>query len=451
MAVEAVNQAAEQVAAYLAQYESARDTLSGVGLGWLEGQRDAAIERFRARGFPTRRDEAWRYTDLRRAMRTVYQVCGAPAKLPSAEALAPFIADTGGPLIVLVDGHFAPSLSSVGDLPVGVTVSSLAGALSGRPETVERYLGRLAGEGADSLSALNTALMNDGAVVDIGANVVFDEPIRILHVATGGQETAARHTRILIALGANSQATVTESYAGLADGAGWSNTVIEMNLDRGARLRHFRLQAEGPAALHTSALYAGLARDARYDGFTMASGASMARMAVDAELAGEGAVFSIGGVGLLRGRQHLDMPVTVDHAMPHGTSTQTFRGVLEDRAHWVFQGRIHVHPDAQKTDAHQLTKTLLLSRQAESVTKPELEIHADDVKCSHGATVGELSADALFYLRSRGIPPAEARHLLIEAFIAELADSIGDEPVRALYRRHLAAWLPGAESLKDVA
>src|SRR5262249_27793282 len=266
---------------------------------------------------------------------------------------------------------------------------------------------------------------------------VLDRPLQVIH--RGGDGSRSVHLRSLVLAGANSRATVVESHLG--GGEGWSNCVMQLRLDEAARIHHALLQDESQSAIHVALARAQLARGAEYESFTLNLGARLARHDLLVALAGEGARCALDGAYLLRGQQEATVSTFVDHAAPGCSLREVFKGVVEDRAHGVFLGKIAVRPGADKTDAHQLNRNLLLSPRAAVDTKPELEILADDVKCSHGATVGDLDETALFYLRSRGIDEAAARRMLIEAFAADALDLVAEESVRALLRRHLDTWL----------
>ena len=428
----------DMTAPYVAQFARTRPSLPG-DAGWLGALREAAIARFSEAGLPTPADESWRYTNLGRTMGALFDPSETAGPIDAARLAPWLIAGAPHHRLVFIDGIFSAALSDIGALPGGATVTTLGEALAGDPDAVEPVLGSVADPASGGLIALNAALMRDGLVVRLADGTVVDEPIHLLHYATAGAERAAMHLRNLIVAGTGSGASVIETYAGDGAGASWTNVVTEIVAGPGAVIGHVRLQDEGAGALHTGVTQLSLDRDSAYTGFALSIGARLARNEVRAALNGAGASCALSGGSLVRGRQHSDNTTAIVHHAPHGESSQMFRNVLDDHGRTVFQGRIQVQQDAQKTDASQSSRNLLLSPMAHADTKPELRILADDVKCSHGATVGDLDREAMFYLRSRGIGADEARALLIRAFLAEIIDAA---PVA---RDHLAgvvdSWL----------
>ncbi len=439
-------EAADAVARYARQLDALGDALPGAGLDWLARLRRDAIARFAAEGLPSRRSEDWRYTDLSPLAQTAY----APLPDEAGEAideaaLAPYLIEDASPChrLVFVDGHLRAALSHAPrPLPAGVRITTLARALEETPELIDRALAGRAAEGASPV-ALNAALMTDGAVVMLDEHAVLDRPLHLIFVASGRTPPRANHLRNLIVAGAESRARIIETFAAPRGGAYWTNAVTDIALGAGATLRHLRLQSEGGDAVHLAATRVSLARESAYRAFCLATGGGLSRNEIAVRIAGEAAECRLTGAALARGRQHMDTAIAIDHLAPGCASEQHFRYVLDEAARGVFQGRIVVHQDAQKTDAHQLNKTLLLSDDAEIDAKPELEINADDVKCSHGAAAGALDADALFYLRARGIDERLARRLLVEAFVAEAVETVEDEALAGHVRGAVADWLGG--------
>jgi Fe-S cluster assembly protein SufD len=313
------------------------------------------------------------------------------------------------------------------------------------------HLGRIAGLDGAPLAALNAALMTDGAVLLIGKGARIDRPVHVVHVATGTAEGSAHHLRNLIVLEDGAEAAVVETRVGLGTKAAWTNAVTEISTGRGARLRHYVLADETAAAFQTARTAVRLARDASFDGLVTTVAGGIVRHEVAVELAGEGAEVRLDGLTLGRGRQHSDCWTEIVHAAPRTTSRQLFKSALDERSRAAFQGRVVVREGAMGTDAHQLNRNLLLSREARADSKPELEILADDVKCSHGATVGDLDRDALFYLRSRGIALADARALLVEAFIAEVVERVAAPEVSAWLESRIARWLAASPAERKAA
>ena len=440
----------DTTAPYLAQYASAKPTLPGRDIPWLGALREEAIARFADVGFPTPKVEAWKYTNLTRLARAGFGDVDGVAGI-GLERLAPWLFDRGEThRFVLVNGRFAPELSELEMLPDGVTLTSLAALADSQPGSLESTLGRTAALNGAALVALNTALMRDGAVLVVDRNTILDKPVHLINFVATENEPIAVHPRNLVVVGERSQATIVESYAGDQPGRYWTNAVTEIVAHAGSVIHHVKLQEEAESAYHTGSVQIELGRDSTVNGFTASLGATMARSDIKAAVLGEGASCRLDGGVLVRGSQHGDITTEIDHRVPHGASRQMFKNVLDDRGRSVFQGRIIVQPDAQKVDAHQSNRNLLLSPRAQAETKPELQILADDVKCSHGATVGDLDRNALFYLESRGIDAARARALLIEAFLGELIETAPGEGVQRRLRALVGAWL-GVEPMLEQA
>jgi Fe-S cluster assembly protein SufD len=408
----------EGAAAFLARYEGLRARLPGDA-----AIREAGAAAFRARGLPGVRDEAWHYTSLRALAETRFAepltaiaACDRlMARLPAIEA----------PRLVFVDGRYRDELSVVPGA-VAVRVGGPAYATLAQPAR-------------DNMVALNTMLAEDGAAIDVAAGA---DGGTLLLVSLGSGGTADRpiafHPRHALRLGAGARLTLIE--VAIGDGAYLHNPVLEATLDDGAVLTHLRLQDESRAAFHLATVYADIAAGATYDGFALALGARLGRLEVHARLSGRGAAAHVNAAQLLGGRQHGDVTSVITHDAPACLSRQTVKNVLAGHARGVFQGRIAVARDAQKTDGYQMNQALLLSPDAEVDSKPELQIYADDVKCSHGATVGELDAEQLFYLRSRGIAEADARAMLVRAFLGEALAAIAHEDGRRALEAAIDRW-----------
>ncbi len=435
---------------HVAGFEAMRASLPGAGLEWLDTVRKAGIEAFRQSGFPGPRVEDWRYTRLGKLAEAelVPMAPGAVATDGAAEVLADLPA---GLRLVFVDGAFARALSSLADLPDGLEISNLATRLQQAPETLRPALdvdGAPRGP-SESLVALNAACFTDGAVIRLGENCTVDVPIVLVHLATRRTAGKACHLRHVIDAGPGSRATIVEWFASAGGDGYWTNVVLDLNLADGARIEHVKMQEEAPHAWHIARTRVHLGAEARMNGFSLAAGGCLARNEVTAELAGEGGECALGGIALAAPGQLLDATARIDHVAPECRSEQTYRNVLAGKTRTIFQGLTRVRPGAQHTDAHQSSRNLLLSREAEAIAKPELEIHADDVKCSHGATVGELDADMLFYLRARGIAEDAARALLIQGFLREVVETVEHEGLRDWVDAALARWLPGQENVEE--
>lgn len=403
---------------------------------WLAGHRKRSLARFAELGFPSRRSEAWRYLDLRALEQNPMLPSRASAGAESA-ALRARLAEIGfsgaAHRLAIVDGRLAPELSFVGELPAGVWLGSMAEAIATRPGFVRPRLEASSVDPGRPFAALNAAFFEDGFVVEIAPGTVLDRPIDIVHFSSGAG--GSLHTRSLVMAGAGSRASMIERFTG--SGGYWRNDIVELRLADGAELTRATLVEEAADAVHFSEVLATLDQRARLADFALLLGGRTVRHEISVRSEGEGTRSELNGAYLISGRQEANILTTVEHAAPGGETRETFKGVATDRAHGAFQGRITVRPGAQKVDAHQMSRNLVLGPRAAIDTKPELEISADDVKCSHGAAVGDLDEAALFYLRARGIPNGEARRMLIEAFAREAVELI-DHPA---LRDHLLARL----------
>ena len=401
----------------------------GQGLG---ERRAAALARFRERGLPTVRVEAWKYTNLNPLRQAPWQ---APVEGTNIRAVrdTELTADVK---IVLVNGRLRPELCRLPKI-AGLRVDSLADLLASDPAA----LADLVADNADlPMLDLNTAGMTDGYVIRIEDGAVIERLIEVVSLAEADTAPLAYQPRHLIVAGRGSAATVVERHIGAAHRY-FVNGASQLMLRPGAILKHYRFLEEGAEAVHTHTALAHLAEDSSLESFNLVLGGRLTRTEVHVALEGRGAKVALNGAYGLTGREHCDNTTVVEHIAGETASRQVFKGVLDGKSRAVFQGRVSVKPGAQKIDGHQLSKTMLLSDEAEIDTKPELEILADDVKCSHGATVGEIDADALFYLRARGIPEADARRLLIHAFLSDVVEEVSDETVRAAMAARIEEWL----------
>ncbi len=432
---------------------------------WLQSFRRAAIERFEASGFPTTRDEDWRYTSVAPIEATPFRL--APDEPPdgvTAEAVAALsVGVSSSSRLVFVNGRCAPKLSCIRPTPGGGRLVRLAEAVFTDGELVRSHLTGLSGSALDrdrpgtpphlggAFDALNGALWQDGALIHLPAGVVVDEPLELLFVATGGEIAVASHPLNIIILERGSQATVVESYVSVGDAATLTNVTTTAAIGASATLQHHTIQRESGRAFHVGRLRARQERDSTLVAFTTTFGGRLTRNDVHVRLDAEGAACALNGLFVIGGRQHVDTHTVVDHASPRGTSRQLYKGVLDGRARGVFNGRVIVRPGAQKTDAHQTNKNLLLSDGVEVDSKPQLEIFTDDVKCSHGAADGQLAGDAIFYLRSRGLSDGAARALLTYGFAGEVLGRIPVVALRTRLERLLTARLPGGRVPEEVA
>jgi len=395
------------------------------GPAWLTAARKTALARFSEVGFPTEADEDWRFTRVDPIAKTEFALAAAPtvALDPKTLAFAQFDAHR----LVFVDGRFAPALSTLGTLPAGVKVASLAEVLKTEPALLEP---RLTDGEKRAFPALNTAFFDDGAFVSIAKGVTLDKPVHLLFLSTGAGAPVMWHGRVLVSAEAGSKLALIEEYVGAGAGTYFSNMVTDISLGENAAVEHVKVQHEGEQALHVATLRARQERHSRFTAHSVSLGAALSRNDIAVTLAGEGAECSLDGLYLVSGRQHADFHTTVDHVAPHCTSKELFKGVLDGNSRAVFNGMIEVKPGAQKSSASVYNKNLVLSENSLINTKPEFKIHANDVQCKHGATVGQLSDAALFYLRSRGIGAAEARSLLVYAFAREMVEKLPVESLR---------------------
>ncbi|OWJ67722.1 Fe-S cluster assembly protein SufD [Inquilinus limosus] len=427
------------VAAQRERFSASRSALPGVGHSAVARRRETGMARFESLGLPTRKQEAWKYTDLRRLEKLGLNGATAPADAALPDGLRAFV-PAQGPSMVFVNGRLRPELSHLDALPKGLRLDGYAAALEAADAEVESRFAKAADA---SLVELNAALVEDGAVLRIAPGAVIEAPVRLVFLTAPGDAIVASHPRILVLAGANSQATVIEAYHGTDDTGYFTNAVVDAEIGDGARLRHYRRQSEGLQAVHLLNGSATIGRDATYDSFTLSLGADLARTEVVATFTGRGGNGHVTGAYLADGSRHIDTTTLIDHAVPDCRSREVFKGVLDGKGRGVFQGKIIVRRDAQRTDGYQLNRALMLSRTAEIDSKPELEIYADDVKCSHGATVGEIDSEALFYLRARGIDERTARALLVEAFLREALEEVADEAVREEFEAAVGLWLAG--------
>ena len=430
---------------YASRFAELAASLPGARLPWLGDLRARAIERLAETGFPTRKMEAFKYTNLTALKKSVFDPAPRKANGVDADGIAGLLwHEQPCHLLVFADGRYRPDLSRIGRLPAGVRLTNLAAALDAEPELLEAHLGAPLGREGRALEAFNTAFMSDGALIMLDDGAALESPIHLLFVAGALGTPVAYPPRNLILAGAKSSATVLESFVGPGSERYWTNAVTQVVVGREARLGHYKLQREGGEAIHLASTSADLQAGSAYSSVVLSLGAALSRNHITNTLQGADIDCRLNGAYLARGRQHVDNNIWIDHAKPGSTSREIYKGVLDETAHGVFQGKITVRAGAVKSDAHQLNQNLLLSESARVDTKPELEIYADDVKCGHGATVGELDHEALFYLRSRGLGEEPARRLLIEAFVAEVVDGIAEAAVRDHVREPILAWLPRA-------
>lgn len=451
---------------YLAEFARLQGVVPGHRLPWMRRARDAAIARFADAGFPTARQEDWKYTNVAAIEKGMF----APAvKSPLAspfEQIPPIPPLTKGGAgeissrveefalgdachrLVFVNGHFVPELSRLLPLPAGVKLGSLASVLQTEPQAVESYLAGYSTGATNGFTALNMAFMQDGACIYLPRGVALEQPVQLLFLAASADQAAHVHNLVVAENGA--QATIVETYGALNGAQYWTNAVTRIVAAEGAAIEHYKLQQESPKAFHIATLEASQGAGSSFISHSHSLGGLLTRNDINVAFDAEGGECTLNGLYLVGGRQHVDFHTRIDHLKPRCTSREYYRGVLDGAARGVFNGKVVVHPDAQHTDAHQANNNLLLSREAEVDTKPQLEIYADDVKCSHGATVGQLDENMVFYLRSRGVAEAAARSLLIFAFANDVISRIKVAPLREKLSELLIARVPHGEIVKEL-
>jgi Fe-S cluster assembly protein SufD len=432
------------VAGYEKAFSELEPRLRGTGPDWLNDLRRSGIDRFRTLGFPTLREEEWRFTRTRPIAEVDFAPAGAGRTPADASILARTFDDSGCLRIVLVNGVVTAAPGA--KLPKGVRVMSLAAAVRENPENVRTLLNSGFKIDDQRFAALNTAFLSDGVYIELADGATLESPIHIIHVAEAGAAPVMLHPRLLLRVGHNAGGEVIESYIG--EGQYFTNVVTEIVCGENSSLRHTKVQKESPRAYHIALQHATLASSARFSTLNVTMGGALVRNDVQTILAGEGIDARVDGLYLASGRQHVDNHTFIRHAKPHCHSFELYKGILDGHARGVFNGRIYVDPDAQKTDAKQENNCMLLSDDARINSNPQLEIFADDVKCTHGAAIGKTDEDALFYLRSRGIPANEARDLMVYAFASEVVDRIDVEALKVRLETELYDWLDRARNTR---
>lgn len=452
----------DQYAADFARFER---EVGGEDAPWLRELRRQAIERFARVGFPTARrgNEEWKYTNVAPLARTAFRY-SFQAPTISASEIAGLHLVKEWPRLIFVDGRYSPELSATKGLPPFARVGSLAEHLVDGEAALEAHLGRLAHLNGDGFTALSTAFLRDGAFIHLPAGCVLERPIHLLFVSTGAHPETVAYPRVLAVLGAGASGVVVENYVALGEQRCFTDAVTEVALEEGAGLRHYRLLEEGGRAprapragssfletgsvgdYHIATTQVRQERDSSYSRVAIMAGGLLARDTLSVLLDGEGAECRLEGLYVTTGGQHVDNHTFIDHAQPRTTSRELYKGILGGQSRAVFSGRILVRNQAQKADARLVNKNLVLSEGAEVDTKPHLEIFADDVKCSHGATAGKLDESSLFYLQSRGLDQQQAQELLARAFASEVIDRIDLAPVKAHVERLMSRGLPGLQN-----
>jgi len=442
---------AQQKNSYLESFARFDSKTAENGRSWFLPIRREAITRFAELGFPTTREEDWKFTNVAAIARNSFRLAeDGHTKLAPQELREFTIPGLGHSQLVFVNGRFSSELSSLRPPPNGVKVSSLAEAFMADRDLLEQHLARYADYHRDAFSALNTAFIEDGGFVYIPKGTVLEEPIHLLYVAIPSGEPIITHPRNLIIAAEDSQATVVEHYVSLGGDVYFSNAVTEVVAGENSVLSHYLIERESKQAFVVSTLRIQQGRNSSVASHSVLLGGALVRNNVHPVLAGEGSNCLINGLFMPTGRQHMDNFMYVEHVSPHCDSRQFYHGILDGQSRGVFSGRIIVHKDAQKTDAKQTNRNLLLSDEAQIDSNPQLEIYADDVKCTHGATIGQINKDAIFYLRSRGITEESARTLLLYGFAAECLAHMKVEPIRKYLEGLVRQWLPQGKLLEDI-
>ena len=439
-----------QVAERLQPWMAAIEQRPRGGPRWLQDLRDRAAVRFAALGFPTVRDEDWRFTNVAPIAAAEFKPTGGDAAHATEAELAGYLYSDAAHRIVIVNGRFVAELSRTMNLPAGVRVGSLAAAVTEQADVVQRYLGQLAEFGTRAFTALNTALSSDGAYVYIPDGVILEQPLHLLFVTTASESSGPIMTnpRALVVAGERSQSRIVETYVGPRGTTYFTNAVTEVFAGEDSVVDHYKVQQESVDAFHIASMHLHEARSSNVSSHSFSLGGRLVRNDVFALLDGEGAECTLNGLYLADGDRLVDNHTSIDHAKAHCPSHEIYKGIIGGRARAVFNGKIIVRQDAQKTDAKQTNRALLLSDDASINTKPQLEIFADDVKCTHGAAIGQLDEDAIFYLRARGLTYFEARDMLIHAFAGDILNRVKVDPLRMALEGELYAQL--AKDLAEI-
>ncbi len=422
---------------YVDQFEQLKNSLPGQDIVWLADQRHSDLYRFSKTGFPTQRDEDWRYTPLRPITSKTFAVTAQSGFEVDLERFQ--IPALDSYQMLFVDGQLDTRRSAMDVKEAGVTIESLASVLASRPELIENHLGSVLGKNSHGFTSLNNAFYRDGVVINLTENAQLDKPVELIFLSKS--EMALCQPRNLVLAGENSKSQIIERYVSDTNSHTLTNSATEIVLERGAELDYYVIETQSKSAYQVCGIWVKQAEKSRFSCRTITLGGALVRNELRTDLNGAEAHCDMLGVYSLTGKQHVDNHTTMVHRAENCTSVELYKGVLDQRSRGVFHGRIKVAQGAQKTDARQSNNTLLLSRDAEIDTKPQLEIYADDVKCSHGATIGQIDSDALFYLRTRGIDEAEARSLLTYAFVCDVLNTIDIVPLREYLVEILAGQL----------
>jgi Fe-S cluster assembly protein SufD len=432
---------------YLNDFEQLRDEVKA---DWFSEQRLSALGLFKETGFPSSRQENWKYTDVRPiAKKSFSNLNITTATITAEEISAVRFQDLDCYKLVFINGIYSKEHSHLDDLPENIVIENMADALAKDKDFLEKHLSHYANYKISPFTALNTAFIHHGTYINVPRNTIVKKPINILYLSKENAQPFATHPRNLVIMGEHSEATLIENYIGLNNENYFTNAVTEVSLSTASILEHYKIQQESLSAYHIGNLNVMQGKDSQFESHSISLGGSLVRNDIHSRLAAEGASIVMNGLYMTDGKQHVDNHTRVDHLKPDTHSTENYRGVLNGKSRAVFNGKVVVHPQAQKIEAHQSNANLLLSDDAEIDTKPELEIYADDVKCSHGATIGQLDQNMLFYLRSRAIDEETARSLLTYAFVNEVMRDINLAPIKNRLEHLIIGQLPDAELIRE--
>jgi Fe-S cluster assembly protein SufD len=437
---------------YMTKFEDIKSDLPGETLSWLATIRKQALRSISKNGFPHRKHEEWKYTDISHIAETFFHPLQGDAPLPLWKELNGLGLDfTNSFPVLFLDGRYLPLVADTNKPPAGLTIKSLQRVLEENPESVQKHLARLTDTGSNIFTDLSTAFMNDGAFIQVSKNARMSQPIQLVFISTSQLKPVVSQPRNLFVLAEGAEATIVQKFVSLNQNSDYlTNAVTEIILGQHAKLEHLLIQEENHSTSHINTIRVQQEQQSRFASQVFTFGGGLTRNSLDIELNAENAECSLEGLFVANGNQHIDNHTRVDHRISACTSSELYKGVLDDHSRGVFNGKVYVHPDAQQTVASQNNPNLLLSRNAEIDTKPQLEIYADDVSCSHGATVGQLDEKAVFYLRSRGLDEETARNLLIFSFAEEMIQKVRIEPLRDQLKNALTGKLSKADSRKEL-
>ena len=417
---------------------------------WFSKQRQSAFNIFQESGFPSTRKENWKYTDVRPIAKNLFSnIANGNVVISDDEIDAILFKELECIELVFVNGAYSEKYSNIKNLPNELTIKNMANALVNDEDFLKKHLSQYVSDEASSFTALNTAFIQDGAYINVPSDLILERPISITYISKDNSNVFATHPRNLIFMGENSKATIIENYIGIDDTNYFTNAVTETSLSQGASLEHYKIQQESSNAFHIGNLNTSQNKDSRFESHSISIGGALVRNDINAQLNEEGAEIIMNGLYMTDNAQHIDNHTRVDHFKPYTQSNQNYRGVLNGKSRGVFNGKVVVHPQAQKIEAYQNNANLLLSDDAEIDTKPELEIYADDVKCNHGATIGQLDNDMLFYLRSRAVDEQTARSLLTYAFADEIINNISFQSIKNKLEHLIIGRLPDSSLIRE--